>query len=69
MTVIVNGETTELNDDATVEQILAAHLRRAPAPSGVAVAINGEVLARSEWSARRLQPHDRIEVLAARGGG
>lgn len=69
MTVIVNGETTELDDDATVEQVAARHLERAPAASGVAIAINGEVLARAEWSARRLRPLDRVEVLAARAGG
>ncbi len=69
MTVTVNGETTELAEGTTVEQVLAGHLGPGPAISGVAVALNGEVVARADWSARRLCPHDRLEVLAARGGG
>lgn len=69
MTVTVNGKTTELANDATVGQVLARHLGPSPATSGVAVALNGEVVVRAEWGSRRLQPHDCIEVLAARGGG
>jgi len=69
VTVTVNGKTTELADDATVEQVLARHLGPSPPTSGLAVALNGEVVVRTEWSARRLRPHDRVEVLAARGGG
>ncbi|MDQ3766789.1 MAG: sulfur carrier protein ThiS [Actinomycetota bacterium] len=69
MTVTVNGETTELADDTTVEQVLAGHLGPGSTTSGVAVALNGEVVAPTEWSARRIEPHDRVEVLAARGGG
>lgn len=69
MTVTVNGETTELAEDATVEEVLAGHLGPGPAISGVAVALNGEVVPRTEWSGRRLRSHDRVEVLAARGGG
>ncbi len=69
MTVTVNGEATELAEDATVEHVLARHLGPGRAGSGVAVALNGEVVSRTEWSARRLRHHDRLEVLAARGGG
>lgn len=69
MTVTVNGETTELKEDITIEQVLTHHLEPGSAISGLAVALNGEVVSRTEWSARRLRPHDRIEVLAARGGG
>jgi sulfur carrier protein len=69
VTVTVNGEATEMAEDSTVEHVLARHLGPERATSGVAVALNGEVVLRTEWSARRLRPHDRLEVLAARGGG
>ncbi|MBA2274610.1 MAG: sulfur carrier protein ThiS [Actinobacteria bacterium] len=69
MTVTVNGEATELADNTTIEQVLARHLGPGRAVSGVAVALNGEVVARTEWGGRRLRAHDRVEVLAARGGG
>lgn len=69
MTVIVNGEAAELDDDITVAQVLQMRLGPGRAASGVAVALNGEVVGRAEWSTRRLHPGDRVEVLAARGGG
>jgi sulfur carrier protein len=36
---------------------------------GVAVAVNGSVVARRAWSARRLEPEDRILVIQATQGG
>ena len=44
-----------------------AHGRRGAA--GLAVALNGEVVARSAWPHTVLSENDRVEVLAARGGG
>jgi sulfur carrier protein len=38
-------------------------------PSGLAVAVNGEVVARSAWSARVVEEADEIEVLTAAQGG
>ena len=37
--------------------------------AGLAVALNGEVVARSAWPHTVLSENDRVEVLAARGGG
>jgi sulfur carrier protein len=36
---------------------------------GVAVALNGEVVPRSEWPAATLRAGDRVEVLTAAQGG
>lgn len=69
MTVIVNGETTELEEGITVAQVLERRLGAGGAAAGVAVAINGEVVVRSEWAGRELRSGDRVELLAARGGG
>jgi sulfur carrier protein len=70
--VKINGEDTSVAEGITVAEIVAA--RRGPRSSadrrrGVAVAVNGEVVPRSEWSATRLGPDDVVEILNAVGGG
>ncbi|HET7483573.1 MAG TPA: sulfur carrier protein ThiS [Actinomycetota bacterium] len=66
MTVIVNGTTTSMPEDATVSSVVATITK---SPRGVAVALNGEVVPRSEWAGRRIDEGDRVEVLTAVGGG
>jgi sulfur carrier protein len=68
MTVYVNGEERSVGDGATVADIVAS-LGRARGARGVAVAVNGEVVVRSEWSGTKLTENDRVEVLEAIGGG
>ncbi len=68
MNVELNGEHTTLPDGATVAAAIDAS--GAPAEQrGVAVAVDGEVVPRSEWDATRLREGQRIEVLAAIQGG
>jgi sulfur carrier protein len=67
MNVVVNGDVRELDDGATVAQLLTVLELRSG--DGVAVARNGEVVLRSDWASARLQPGDRIEVLHAVQGG
>jgi sulfur carrier protein len=68
MTVYVNGEERSVGDGATVADIVAS-LGRPRGARGVAVAVNGEVVVRSEWSGTKLTENDRVEVLEAIGGG
>jgi sulfur carrier protein len=66
--VPVNGEPRELRDGATVATALD-HLD-APLPRrGLAVAVDAQVVPRSQWERHRLQEGDRVEVLAAIQGG
>jgi sulfur carrier protein len=67
MTVFVNGEQRSLHDGATVADVVAGMGR--DGGRGLAVAVNGEVVARSQWPATQLTENDRIEVLEAIGGG
>lgn len=64
--VTLNGELRSLHDGTTVA-VVVAELDRGPA--GVAVAVNGDVVPRSEWAATALRANDRVEVLAAAQGG
>jgi sulfur carrier protein len=66
MKVIVNGEPREFPDGATVAGVLAAVTA---ATTGVAVALNDEVVRRAEWAATPVHDADRLEVLTAVQGG
>lgn len=68
MNVLVNGRSIDLDEGATVADLVE---RVAPhrAGRGLAVAINGEVVARTEWDEAPLSPDDQVEVLTAIGGG
>jgi sulfur carrier protein len=66
MNVIVNGQPVELSDGATTAaavQVLTSSV------SGIAVAVNGAVVRRSEWASTRLADGDQVEVLTAVQGG
>jgi sulfur carrier protein len=64
--VIVNGTPRELPRDITVGE--AVRLVSA-AMSGVAVAVNDEVVTRATWESTALAEGDRVEVLTAVQGG
>lgn len=66
MQLMLNGAPTELAEGATVATIVAARteqLRR------VAVAVNSEVVPRSQWASTPVAEGDSVEVLAAMAGG
>ena len=63
--IVLNGERREVEDGTVAELLLALGV---PA-RGVAVAIDGEVVVRAEWRARRVTAGDRIEILSAAQGG
>jgi sulfur carrier protein len=63
----VNGE-----DEALTAPTLAALLEGKAvdtAQRGIAVALNGSVVARSAWGLTVLKPGDTIEIVRARQGG
>ena len=66
MTVVVNGEPREVRADATVADVVRS---LTDAERGVAVALDGEVVPRSEWETTPLADGRRIEVLRAVQGG
>ena len=70
MIVHVNGEPTELAEGATVADVLERLDVDVDGPRrGLAVAVEAEVVPRSEWDARPLGAGDRVEVLNAIQGG
>jgi len=68
MRIELNGSGLELPDEATLEEAVRASGAR-PDGRGVAVALDGEVVPRSEWTATALREGQKLEVLAAIQGG
>ncbi len=66
MNVTINGTAHELPQGATVTQAVQ---RLTEVRSGVAVAVNDEVVSRGAWDSTPLAEADRIEVLTAVQGG
>jgi len=66
LSIQVNGERRSVPEGCTVEDLvesLGLLDRR------IAVAVNREVVSRTDRGRRRLGPGDRVEILEAVGGG
>jgi thiazole synthase len=68
MRIDLNGEGALLPEDATIAEAVAATGAQA-GPRGLAVAVDGEVVPRSEWEATTLREGQSVEVVAAIQGG
>jgi len=66
MQITVNGQATEAQDGQALTGLLAERGLDGP---GVAVAVNGVVVAASAWPEVALRPGDRVEIVTARQGG
>ncbi|MHB1612936.1 MAG: sulfur carrier protein ThiS [Actinomycetes bacterium] len=64
--VVLNGQEREVPGGQVLAELVAG---LAPGASGIAVAVNDEVVARARWVATALHPGDRVEVLTAVQGG
>lgn len=65
-TVIANGRKVAATVPCSIEEFLMAqHLL----PRSVVVELNGEAVSPSEFSQRRLQPDDRLEIVKIVAGG
>ena len=68
MRVVLNGAERELDEGTTVQAAVEA-LDLPAAGRGVAVAVDAEVVPRTQWETHTLQDGARIEVLRAIQGG
>lgn len=75
--ITLNGERLEgflvgegdANDDSATVAALLAHLGVEGGQRGVAVAVNDEVVPRSQWATHVLRGGDRVELIRATQGG
>ena len=68
MRIVLNGREHELSEDATLVDAVSAAAGD-PERRGIAVALDGAVVPRAQWSATPLADGRRVEVLEARQGG
>lgn len=65
--VHLNGEAQTLEPDTSVATLVEGLV--ADMNEGVAVAINGVIVRRAQWSTREVQDGDDIEIVRAVQGG
>ena len=66
LTITVNGEARDIPPGATLDQIVRL---LTDAPSGIAAAVNGEVVPRRAWEGTPLADRDQVEIVTAVQGG
>ena len=66
ITITLNGKPREVEERQAVPDLLRTLDVQ---PKQVAVAINGEVVPRDDWSAVCIEDGDVVEVVRAVGGG
>lgn len=66
ITITLNNDTLELAKGTTLTQMLAKLEQDKP---GVAVALNQQVVARSQWSTQQLESNDKVTLFQAIAGG
>jgi sulfur carrier protein len=64
--ILINGAAHQVADDMSLDRAVALISNAA---SGVAAAVNGQVVRRVSWPSTRLAAGDEIEVLTAVQGG
>lgn len=71
MNIVCNGDRLEMAAEASLYEAVSNYLSTAetPALNGVAVACNGEVVPRHQWSQRSLSDGDRVDLFTAVAGG
>jgi sulfur carrier protein len=66
ITVLVNGEAQQIPEEQKLAELVDAHTA---SRSGVAVAVDGEVVPRGRWPEHALADGARVEILTAVQGG
>ena len=66
MNIVLNGQERRIDPPASVQALLqdAGYADRR-----IAVEINREIVPRSQYAERMLNPDDRVEIVHAIGGG
>lgn len=67
MEVFVNNKPFALEEESTVAGLI--HALKMQSRAGIAVAIEGQVVAQKEWDSRVLQQGEQIMIITATQGG
>ncbi|WP_046470960.1 sulfur carrier protein ThiS [Allosalinactinospora lopnorensis] len=66
MDVIINGERRDMAPHTTVADVVRSLTEE---NSGIAVAVNDEVVPKAAWAGTTVTENDRVDVLTAVQGG
>jgi sulfur carrier protein len=66
MEILINGTAHQVAEDMSLERAVALI---SDAASGIAAAVNGELVRRASWPSVTLAAGDEVEVLTAVQGG
>ena len=66
MEIVINGTPQQVADEMSLERAVSLI---SLAETGIAAAVNGEVVRRASWPSTRLEAGDVVEVLMAVQGG
>jgi sulfur carrier protein len=69
MRILMNGVTRELEEGATVADLIEQSGAGAERRRGIAVAVDAEVVPRSAWEDTELSEGQTVELLTAIQGG
>jgi sulfur carrier protein len=64
--ITVNGQSRQASDELSLDELVREISDRG---TGIAVAVNGEVVPRGSWGGTAVRPGDRIDVVTAVQGG
>lgn len=64
--IVLNGKDTQIDENITIEQLLDS---MGLSDKRLAVEINQQIIARSEFSSHCLKEQDKVEIVQAIGGG
>ncbi|MCD6012913.1 MAG: thiamine biosynthesis protein ThiS [Flavipsychrobacter sp.] len=67
MNIYINSKPQELSSDSKITDALA--LLNITAQKGIAIAINNNVIPKSEWDTYILQEEDKVMLIRAAQGG
>ena len=68
MKIRVNGEEKTVNPNLNVHDLLIT-LELNPAQSGIAVAVDREVIPKTTWQSTELRENSEVEIIRAVQGG
>lgn len=67
MEVIVNGELKQVNNQITIVQLL--QFLDLEIRNGIAIAVNEQIVPKSNWSSKELSTQDQVIIIQATAGG
>ena len=67
--IVVNGDESRIENGSTLADLLESVNINIENSRGIAVAVNDELIRRTDWYKRELNAGDSVELVTARQGG